>query len=64
MLTCQRCGRCYDMETTNAVDKLGLTGFRYDSLEARTVIRRATDTFQPKVLETTEGYERPETAGD
>ncbi len=48
MLTCQRCGRCYDMETTNVIDKLGLTGFRYDSLEARTVLRRTTDSFEPK----------------
>ena len=34
MLTCQRCGRCYDMEKTNVIDRLGLTGFRYDSLES------------------------------
>ena len=25
MLTCNRCGRCYDMETKSAIDKLGLT---------------------------------------
>ncbi|MHB8095176.1 MAG: 4Fe-4S binding protein [Candidatus Aminicenantales bacterium] len=64
MLTCQRCGRCYDMETTNAVDKLGLTGYRYDSLEARTVIRHATDRFEPKELPGTERYVRPERTGD
>ena len=64
MLTCQRCGRCYDMETPNAIDKLGLTGYRYDSLEARTVLRKATDTFQPEELGKTERYERPESTGD
>jgi hydrogenase-4 component H len=64
MLTCQRCGRCYDMETTSAIDKLGLTGYRYDSLEARTVIRKATDSFRPKELEATERYERPGKTGD
>ena len=64
MLTCQRCGRCYDMETASAVDKLGLTGYRYDSLEARTVLRRATDRFEPKELDATERYERPTSTGD
>ena len=64
MLTCQRCGRCYDMETANVLDKLGLTGYRYDSLEARTVLRKATDSFRPKELEATERYERPGKTGD
>ncbi|MCK7477344.1 MAG: hypothetical protein M0C28_07530 [Candidatus Moduliflexus flocculans] len=54
MLTCQRCGRCYDMETTNAIDKLGLTGYRYDNLETRTVIRKATEHFDRRMLEATE----------
>jgi hydrogenase-4 component H len=64
MLTCNRCGRCYDMETKSAIDKLGLTGYRYDSLEARTVLRRATDGFEPKELARTERYARPAKTGD
>ena len=64
MLTCQRCGRCYDMETTNAIDKLGLTGYRYDNLETRTVLRRTTDRFEPKALAGTERYVRPARTGD
>jgi len=59
MLTCQRCGRCYTMETTNALDRLGLAGYRVDSLETRSVIRRATETFRPEALRETERYERP-----
>ena len=65
MLTCQRCGRCYDMETTNAIDKLGLTGYRYDSLEARTVLRRATDTLPAEGARTRpSATSGPETTGD
>jgi hydrogenase-4 component H len=64
MLTCQRCGRCFDMETGSVIDKLDLKGYRYDSLEARTVVRRATDRFEPKELDKTERYERPGRTGD
>jgi hydrogenase-4 component H len=60
MLTCQRCGRCYEMETTNAVDRMDLRGYRYDNIEARTVIRKTTDQFDPKVLQETAQYKRPE----
>ena len=63
MLTCQRCGRCYDLETASAIDKLGLTGYRYDSLEARTVLRRTTDRFEPRELDATEAYRRPDRIG-
>jgi hydrogenase-4 component H len=59
MLTCNRCGRCYDMEIRNAVDKLGLRGYRYDSLEARMVLRRTTERFEPEALAATERAERP-----
>lgn len=61
MLTCQRCGRCYNMETTNMIDKMGLKGFRYDQLEMRAVIPKATERFDAKVLEATERHERPRT---
>lgn len=64
MLTCSRCGRCYDMETDNYIDKLGLTGYRYDSLEARTVIRKSTDSFESEKLEKTANYTRPKKIGD
>ena len=63
MLTCQRCGRCYDLEIKNAIDKLDLRGYRYDSLEARTVIRRSTDRFAPDVLGATEAFRRPDRIG-
>jgi hydrogenase-4 component H len=59
MLTCQRCGRCYDLETSNRIDKLGLKGFRYDQLEMRAVIPRATERFEAKALEESDRYERP-----
>jgi hydrogenase-4 component H len=59
MLTCQRCGRCYDLETSNRIDKLGLKGFRYDQLEMRAVIPRATERFETKALEESDRYERP-----
>lgn len=59
MLTCQRCGRCYNLETTNIIDKMGLRGFRYDHLEMRAVIPRATERFDAKVLEESDRYARP-----
>jgi hydrogenase-4 component H len=61
MLTCQRCGRCYNMETTNVIDKMGLKGYRYDHLEMRAVIPKATERLDAKVLEETGRYERPRT---
>lgn len=60
MLTCQRCGRCYNMETTNMIDKMGLRGYRYDNLEARAVIPRATEHFDEKMLEESDHYKRPQ----
>ena len=59
MMTCQRCGRCYEMETTNAIDRLDLKGFRYDNLEQRALIRKSSETFAPDLLAETEGYQRP-----
>jgi hydrogenase-4 component H len=60
MLTCQRCGRCYNMETTNMIDKMGLRGYRYDNLEARAVIPKATEHFDPKLIEESDRYKRPQ----
>jgi len=60
MLTCQRCGRCFDLETGNLLDRLDLRGYRYDSLQARTVLRRTSDRFDAAVLADTEDYRRPE----
>ncbi len=59
MLTCQRCGRCYDMENTNVLERLDLRGYRYDSLETRSLIRKTTEQFDPEVLKETEKYQRP-----
>ena len=59
MLTCQRCGRCYEMEKTNVIDRMELRGFRYDNLESRALIRQTTDTFSPETLAATEHHQRP-----
>ena len=59
MMTCQRCGRCYEMENSNAIDRLDLKGFRYDNLEQRALIRKSSETFAPDLLAETEGYQRP-----
>ncbi|PKL35904.1 MAG: ferredoxin [Spirochaetae bacterium HGW-Spirochaetae-1] len=59
MLTCQRCGRCYDMENTNAIERMDLRGYRYDSLETRALIRKTTDQFDRELFEATKNYQRP-----
>ncbi len=59
MLTCQRCGRCYDMENANQLDKLGTHGFRYDNLEYRIVTNRFSDHHDTAILKETELYKRP-----
>ena len=59
MLTCQRCGRCYDMETPNKLDSLGPHGFRYDNLEYRIVTNKFSDTHDTALLKDTEVYKRP-----
>ena len=60
MMTCQRCGRCFDLEIKNALDKLQMLGYRYDSLEVRKVIRQSTPELEPEILEKTATYSRPE----
>jgi len=60
MLTCQRCGRCYDMETKNSINLMDLQGFRYDNLEKRAFIRKTTDQLDTKLLDETLKYKRPE----
>lgn len=60
MLTCQRCGRCYDMETHNAIDRLGMKGFRYDNLEARAMIKKTSPQLSPELTEATSHYARPQ----
>ncbi len=59
MLTCQRCGRCYEMENTNVLDRIDLKGFRYDSLETRAMVRTTTETLSLETLAATENYQRP-----
>ena len=59
MLTCQRCGRCYDMEHTNAIDRLDLRGYRYDNLEARALIPKTSDHFDQALFDATANYKRP-----
>jgi hydrogenase-4 component H len=60
MLTCQRCGRCYNMETTNMIDKMGLRGYRYDNLEVRMPIPKATEQFDAKIIEESDRFKRPQ----
>ncbi len=64
MLTCQRCGRCYNMEKTNMIDKMGLKGFRYDNLEFRAAIPTASQHFDTKLLEKSDRYKRPQRVGE
>ena len=64
MLTCQRCGRCYDMENTNAIDRLDLKGYRYDNIEKRAVIRKSTEQFDKELYEKSKDYKRPEKIGE
>ncbi|MFA5519688.1 MAG: 4Fe-4S binding protein [Spirochaetota bacterium] len=64
MLTCQRCGRCYDMETTNKIDRMDMLGYRYDNIEARAFIRKTTDRLDEEMLKATEHYKRPEKTGE
>ncbi|MCM2322600.1 MAG: 4Fe-4S binding protein [Oligoflexia bacterium] len=54
MLTCQRCGRCYEMENKNAIDRLSLKGFRYDNLERRALVRTSTERLSPELLKKTD----------
>ncbi len=60
MLTCQRCGRCYDMESVNKIDRLDVRGYKYDNLKARALIRQSTDQLDLEVLKKTETFKRPE----
>jgi hydrogenase-4 component H len=59
MLTCQRCGRCYDMENHNALDRLGLKGFRYDNLETRAMIKKTSPQLSATLTRDSEDYTRP-----
>jgi hydrogenase-4 component H len=60
MLTCQRCGRCYEMENKNPIDRMSLTGFRYDNLEQRAMIKKTSEQFSKELLEESSHYKRPE----
>ncbi len=64
MLTCQRCGRCYDMENTNKIDRMDLLGYRYDNIEMRSVVTETSDQFDTKLLEKSKKYKRPEKVGE
>jgi hydrogenase-4 component H len=64
MLTCRRCGRCYNHEKSNAIDKMSLKGYRYDNLELRAVIQSATERFDGNKLKESDGYRRPASLGD
>ena len=59
MMTCRRCGRCFDHEIGNCLDRLDLRGYRYDNFEARALIPRVTESLDTKLLEETENYRRP-----
>src|SRR5208337_1620355 len=64
MLTCQRCGRCYDMENANMIDRMDLQGYRYDNIESRAFIRKTTDRFDADMLKKTETFKRPGRLGE
>lgn len=64
MATCKRCGRCYEHETTNAIDRMSMKGYRYDNLEMRAVIPVSTEHLDSVLLEKTEKYKRPEKLGE
>ncbi|MGV7930595.1 MAG: 4Fe-4S binding protein [Spirochaetota bacterium] len=64
MATCQRCGRCYDHEITNAIDRMSRIGFKYDSIEMRAVVPVSSEQFDMKLYEKTEKIKRPEKAGE
>ncbi|HQO01671.1 MAG TPA: 4Fe-4S binding protein [Spirochaetota bacterium] len=64
MATCQRCGRCYDHENRNQIDRLSRIGFRYDNLEMRAVIPAGTQQIDTEMLKKTESYKRPERVGE
>ena len=59
MLTCQRCGRCYDMENKNAIERLDMKGYRYDNLEKRIVIKKTTEQFDDTMIAMSDAYARP-----
>jgi hydrogenase-4 component H len=61
MLTCQRCGRCYDLETANVLDRLALKGFRYDNLEARAMVKRTSPQWSADLTRASERHARPTT---
>ena len=63
MLSCQRCGRCYDLEVSNVIDKMDLQGYRYDNIEKRAFIRKTTDQLDTKMLDLSDKYERPARIG-
>jgi hydrogenase-4 component H len=64
MATCNRCGRCYDHEKTNAIDKMNQRGYRYDSIEFRAVLPYSTEQLDTKLLDKTMTYKRPERIGE
>ena len=64
MLSCQRCGRCYDLEITNRIDRMDIRGYRYDNIEARAFIRKTSDQFDRDIFLETEEYKRPEKTGE
>ncbi len=59
MLTCQRCGRCYEMENDNVLDRLDLKGYRYDHLEARAMIRKTSPQWSADLVRESKTYSRP-----
>jgi hydrogenase-4 component H len=64
MATCNRCGRCYEMETKNAIDRMNLKGYRYDNLEMRAVLPVCTEQFDTEMLAKSDRFKRPERIGE
>jgi hydrogenase-4 component H len=59
MLTCQRCGRCYELEHTNVLNRLAMKGFRYDNLDARAMVKKTSPQWSPTLKDEADAYERP-----
>jgi len=59
MLTCKRCGRCFNQNEPNPLNKIHETGYRYDSIELRAFVPGVTREIDEALLEKTEQYHRP-----
>jgi hydrogenase-4 component H len=59
MLTCQRCGRCYELETSNVIDRLAVKGFRHDNLETRAMVKNSSPQWTAALKDAADRHARP-----